>query len=245
MRAVGLSSPTANTKGNDCRPFVFLTGASGKIGIKILKILLELDYGVIAQCSKNEKIITDFLEKNPQYKDFVEILNADFKEDSLKIVVSMKKNNLVCLINSAAVFEKGNLTDFHNLVETIQINDIIPAELTTRFAEKVNKGSVINISDGNIYNFNENYQNYRISKLLLEEITKQSAILYAPKIRVNAIALGMLETDENPSNIAAKQKEILKEEISDKNLAQTIEFLITCENITGQIIYLDNGVHLV
>lgn len=234
MRAVGLSSPTANTK-----RLVFLTGASGKIGIKILKILLELGFGVVAQCSKNEKIIVDFLEKNSKYKNSVEILNIDFEKQVPKF-----NKDIFCLINCAAIFEKGNLKDYNSLLKTIQINDFIPAALTAKFAETIESGNIINISDGNIYRFNENYQNYRISKLILEEITKQSAILFAPKIRVNAIALGMLEKDENPSNMTAKQKEILKEEITEQKIAQVIEFLITCENITGQIIYLDNGVHL-
>lgn len=239
MRAVGLSSPTANIKGNNC-PRVFLTGASGKIGLKILKILLESGFSVIAQCSKNKKIITDFLEKNSQYKNFAEIVIFDFEKD-----IPEFSKNISCLINCAAVFEKGNLENSDNFLKTIEINDIIPAKLSAKFAENRETGNIINISDGNIYKFNKNYQNYRISKLFLEEITKQSALLFAPKIRVNAIALGMLDNFEIPSYAAAKEKEILKDEITEQKIAQVIEFLITCENITGQIIYLDNGVHLV
>jgi NAD(P)-dependent dehydrogenase (short-subunit alcohol dehydrogenase family) len=233
-----LITPIANTKR------IFLTGASGKIGIKILKIFLELGFSVVAHCSKNEAIIADFLKKNPQYKNSVEILKVNFEIDVPEI-----PEDISCLVNCASIFEKGNLENNNHLLKTTMMNAFFPAELTAQFAkiaqnERELFPNVINILDGNVYRFNKNYQNYRISKLLLEELTKQSAILFAPKIRVNAIALGMLEEDENPSNIQAKQKEILTDEISDEKITQVIEFLITCENLTGQIIYLDNGAHL-
>ena len=154
------------------------------------------------------------------------------------------KDNICCLVNCAAMFEKGNLRDTENLLECMQVNDFMPARLSQEYAKVVGKGSVINILDGNIYRFNENYQNYRISKLFLQEITRQSALLFAPDIRVNAIAFGMLEETLNESNSRALQKEILKKKVTDESISSTLEFLLRSENITGQTIYLDNGVHL-
>jgi short-subunit dehydrogenase involved in D-alanine esterification of teichoic acids len=234
--------PTVSTE-----KFVFISGASGKIGIKFLKIFLDLNFCVIAHCNKNESILKNFIVDNPQFKNFVIIFKADFETQLSEIYEVIKKysKNLYALINCAAIFEKGNLKNSDNLFKTIQINDFVPAALISKYAEIVQKGNIINILDGNVYNFNKNHQNYRISKLFLEEITKQSAIFFAPNIRVNAIALGMLEKENTPSNSLAKNKEILNTEISDKNIAKTVEFLINSENLTGQIIYLDNGVHLV
>jgi len=228
------------------KKIIIITGASGKIGIKILKIFLEMDFSVIAHCNKNENILQKFVEKNNQYKNSVIIFKANFNTQLSEIYEIMEKNkeNICGLVNCAAIFEKGNLKNTDNLLKTMQINNFIPLTLNKKYTEIAKKGNIINILDGNIYRFNEKYQNYRISKRFLEEITKESALLFAPEIRVNAIAFGMMEEEKTQSNSLAKSKEILKAEISDKNIAQTIEFLISCDNLTGQIIYLDNGVHL-
>ena len=225
---------------------IIITGASGKIGLKILKIFLEMNFFVIAHFNKNENTLKKYLYENPKFKDCIITLKADFNTQLPKIYEIMQKykEDICGLINCAAIFEKGNLKNTDNLLKTMQINDFAPLALSEKYTEIVKKGNIINILDGNIYNFNENYQNYRISKLFLEEITRQAAILFAPKIRVNAIALGMLENKKTPSNSIAKNKEILKTVILDKNIAQVIEFLVSCENLTGQIIYLDNGIHL-
>jgi NAD(P)-dependent dehydrogenase (short-subunit alcohol dehydrogenase family) len=223
---------------------VMITGASGKIGQKITKIFLDLGFHVIAHYNKNADALAS--RAALQSVSAVEVICADFSSQLSEIyeLIHKYKENLCCLVNCAAIFEKGNLKNTDNLLKTMQINDFAPLALSAKYAEIVKRGNIINILDGNIYRYNENYQNYRISKRFLEEATKDSALIFAPQIRVNAIALGMLEEERTPSNSLAKEKEILKNEISDKNISRSIEFLLSCENLTGQIIYLDNGVHL-
>lgn len=232
---------TKNTKTKTKAKKLLLTGASGKLGIKILEIFLNMDYFVAAQCSDNAKKIKDFLKKNPQFKDKVEILEMDFEVDIPQI-----DKDITCIVNCASIFEEGNFTFPINLMKVSLINAYLPVALTSQFAKNCAKtgGNVINILDGNVYRYNEHYQNYRTSKLILEEITRQSAIIFAPKFRINAIAFGVVDEADTTSCVAAKQKELLPAEISLKNIAQTIDFLLTCDNLTGQIIYLDNGVHL-
>jgi NAD(P)-dependent dehydrogenase (short-subunit alcohol dehydrogenase family) len=244
-----LNLPTKSIEIDDIKmqkKTVILTGASGKIGIKILKIFLDMDFFVIALFNNNEDAIQIFLNTHPVFSNNILLQKADFNSQMPEIYEIMRKyqENIYGLVNCAAIFKKGNLKNTDNLLKTMQINDFAALSLSEKFAETVKKGNIINILDGNIFRFNENYQNYRISKLFLLEATKQTAILFAPKIRVNAIALGMLENEKTQSNSLALKKEILKTEISDKNIAETIKFLWSCENITGQTIFLDNGAHL-
>jgi NAD(P)-dependent dehydrogenase (short-subunit alcohol dehydrogenase family) len=236
-----LNLPTTNTENT-----VILTGASGKIGIRILKILLDSAFSVIALFNKNENVLKVFVDENPNFKEKIILQKIDFNTQVPEIYELMQKykNNISVLINCAAIFEKGNLKSTDNLLKIMQINDFSALSLTEKYAEIVKKGNIINILDGNIFRFNENYQNYRISKLFLLEVTKQSAILFAPEIRVNAIAFGMLEETAAPSNTFALQKEILKNKVSNENIANTLKFLLDSENITGQTIFLDNGAHL-
>ncbi|MCL2844132.1 MAG: SDR family oxidoreductase [Chitinivibrionia bacterium] len=240
-----MSSQTRNIEKNKT---VLITGASGKIGLKLVKIFSDLGFDVIAHYNTNEDIsVRAGLKPVPTFTNRITAIKANFPAQLPEIyeIIDKHKENLCCLVNCAAIFEKGNLKDTDNLQKTMQINGFTPLILSQKYAEIVKKGNIINILDGNIYRFNENYQNYRVSKRFLEETTKESALIFAPQIRVNAVAFGMLEEKANPSNTVAKNKEVLKNEISDKNISRSIEFLLFCENLTGQIIYLDNGVHLV
>jgi NAD(P)-dependent dehydrogenase (short-subunit alcohol dehydrogenase family) len=225
---------------------VIVTGASGKIGIKILEIFLKKNFFVVAHFNENEINLQNFLDKNPNFKEYIFLLKANFNSQLHKIYEIMRKyeENICGLVNCAAIFQKGNLKNVDNLLKIMQINDFAALSLSEKYSEIAKKGNIINVLDGNIFRFNETYQNYRISKLFLLETTKQSAILLAPKIRVNAMALGMLEKNFTPSNTCALQKEILKNEISDENIAKTLDFLWNSQNITGQTIFLDNGAHL-
>jgi len=225
---------------------VILTGASGKIGIKILEIFLKKDFSVVAHFNENENSLQKFINENLNFKENVFLLKTDFRTQLPEIYEFMQKykENLCGLVNCAAIFQKGNLKNVDNLLKTMQINDFAALSLSEKYAEIVKKGNIINVLDGNIFGYNETYQNYRISKLFLLEATRQSALLFAPEIRVNAIALGMLEKEITQSNSRALQKEILKNKILDENIAKTIDFLWNCENITGQTIFLDNGAHL-
>ena len=225
---------------------VIITGASGKIGIKILEIFLKKDFFVIAHFNENENVLLKFLDENQSFKENIFLLKANFHTQLPEIyeIIQKYKENLYGLVNCAAIFQKGNLKNVDNLLETMQINDFAALSLSEKYSEIVNKGNIINILDGNIFRYNKTYQNYRISKLFLLEATRQSALLFAPEIRVNAVALGMLEKEITQSNSRALQKEILKTEISDENIAKTVDFLWNCKNITGQTIFLDNGAHL-
>jgi NAD(P)-dependent dehydrogenase (short-subunit alcohol dehydrogenase family) len=87
------------------------------------------------------------------------------------------------------------------------------------------------------------YQNYRISKLLLEEITRQQALLYAPAIRVNAIAPGaMLPSEGNEAYFATLSEKIPLRSTGDlRSLTDAYSFLIKNHYITGQVLRVDGG----
>jgi len=236
-----LNSPIENTK-----KAVIITGASGKIGLKILKVFLSLDFFVIAQYNTNEEVLNDFLENNPEVQDNVLLTSVDF-HTNIEILASIMRDfqeNICCLINCAAVFKKGNLKNIDSLLEILQVNDLVPLVLTDVYRKIIQKGNIINILDGNVYRFNKNFQNYRFSKRVLQNLTEETALIYAPDIRINGIAFGMLEEEKTQSNTLAKSREILKNEINEQSISSGIQFLLSNENITGQIIYLDNGVHL-
>ena len=101
--------------------------------------------------------------------------------------------NLQILVNNASSFLTGNFADAKNFKDQLAVNALTPLTLSQSFYEQAIPGSsIINITDANAQSINKSYQNYRISKRILTEITRETAISYAPKVRVNAIAPGAI-----------------------------------------------------
>ncbi len=143
---------------------------------------------------------------------------------------------------------KGDLSDIDNLANALNINSFVPLKLSDTFKNKIKKGWIINITDAYIEPLNKNFQNYRISKLLLQELTRQMAFSYAPKIRVNAIAPGpvlqAVGSDVDTFKKVKKETPLKSKELLSTVLA-SYEFLVNTDGITGQTIYADGGRHLV
>ena len=88
---------------------------------------------------------------------------------------------------------------------------------------------------------------YTISKAALAALTKSLAVALAPKIIVNGLALGAIlppaDGNANPDII----KNIpMKRWANANEVEQALLFLLTCPPyITGEIIHVDGGRHLV
>ena len=75
-----------------------------------------------------------------------------------------------------------------------------------------------------------------------------AAVELAPKIRVNAIAPGLILPPENKSNSYLERlaKNIpLQKKGSLDNIARSVIFLLENDYITGQILFNDGGEHLI
>ena len=106
---------------------------------------------------------------------------------------------------------------------------------------------VINIIDAKIKGLNPDYYTYTLSKLSLSGLTKLSALSYAPYLRINGIAPGII--------LPAKNQEFAEFEKSHKNnilgssatiadFYLALDFLTNSKSVTGHISLLDGGAHL-
>ncbi|NLG17772.1 MAG: SDR family oxidoreductase [Fibrobacter sp.] len=228
---------------------VLITGGAKRLGLQFARKALEMGYAVIihyrSTCSKEcLKLL-----KSAAYKDLVYFIKQDLEfsadnliDKSLELPVTLRG-----LVNNASTFSKGNLKNPDNLEEILNINTIAPIRLATRFYELVRKGWIINITDANIKRPNINFQNYRISKLFLEEITHQQAFLFAPSIRVNAIAPGaMLPADsESRQYFNSLSVKIPLARTGDlSSLTDAFAFLVNTPYVTGEVIKVDGGWNL-
>ncbi len=154
------------------------------------------------------------------------------------------------LINNAAIFEPLTLaaTTVEDWNKHLAINLTAPFLLSQAFAQRAEEGArIINILDWRALRPSADHFPYTISKSALAAMTKSLAVALAPKIIVNALALGAIlppaDGNKNPSIIknVPMQRWAQADEVEEALL-----FLLSCPSyITGEIIHVDGGRHLV
>jgi NAD(P)-dependent dehydrogenase (short-subunit alcohol dehydrogenase family) len=155
-----------------------------------------------------------------------------------------------CLINNAAIFESvsfdsSSLEDWN---KHLALNLTAPFILSQAFARQAEDDArIINILDWRALRPGADHFPYTISKSALAAMTKSMAVALAPKIIVNALALGaILPPADGGTNPEIIKNIPLKRWAHENEVEQALLFLLTSPAyITGEIIHVDGGRHLI
>lgn len=156
------------------------------------------------------------------------------------------------LVNSAAIFEPGDIADTTEDLWDRQfaLNLKAPFFLSRSFAAHVGdeqEGLIVNIADWRAIRPGPHYLAYTLTKAGLVTMTRSLALALAPNIRVNAIAPGAILP---PPGKGRDYMEQLAEGIplrhagAPKDVAQAVLFLLKSDFITGEVIFVTGGEHL-
>jgi NAD(P)-dependent dehydrogenase (short-subunit alcohol dehydrogenase family) len=161
---------------------------------------------------------------------------------------------LYALVNSAAVFDRRTMqaTSQGDWARTLALNLTAPFILTQAFATRIAAGSqgrVVNILDWRALRPDGEHFAYSISKAALAAMTRSLALSLAPAVSVNGLALGAILPPEGGQSsphanvlddVPAKRWGALAE------VEEAFLFLLTGPDyVTGEIIHVDGGRHLV
>ena len=159
---------------------------------------------------------------------------------------------LYALINNASIFKSINMqgTSLEDWDQHMMTNLTAPFLLIQNFAEHYSldePGRVINLVDWRALRPGKDHFPYTISKAGLVALTRASALALAPRITVNAIALGAILPPENePENNNILRHVPLQRWSTLDEFTATVLFLLQGPSyITGETIHLDGGRHLV
>ena len=157
---------------------------------------------------------------------------------------------LHALVNSAAIFESLSLetTSLEDWQKHLQINLTTPFLLSQAFARQAPDGArIVNILDWRALRPQADHFPYTISKAALAAMTKSLAAALAPRVIVNGLALGAIL----PPSDGKAQADIIKNVpvgrwAEKEEVEQAILFALTCPAyITGEIVHVDGGRHLI
>jgi NAD(P)-dependent dehydrogenase (short-subunit alcohol dehydrogenase family) len=181
------------------------------------------------------------------------VLQADLSDSSQAESLIPRINRstpLHGLMNSAAIFESLALesTSLEDWERHFAINLTAPFLLSKAFANQApDGGRIVNILDWRALRPGADHFPYTVSKAALASLTKSLAVALAPKIIVNGLALGAILT---PSDRKVRP-DIIKNVpagrwAKEQELEQALLFALTGPAyITGEIIHVDGGRHLV
>lgn len=154
------------------------------------------------------------------------------------------------LINNAAIFESLSFdsSSLEAWNHHIAINLTAPFLLSQAFARQAETGArIVNIVDWRALRPGADHFPYTISKSALAAMTKSMAVALAPKIIVNGLALGaILPPSDGATNPDIIKNIPLKRWAHENEVEQALLFLLTSPAyITGEIIHVDGGRHLI
>lgn len=231
-----------------------VTGASRRIGRALAMALAEEGVNIVAHdrrdleqetarvcdevvgCGAKSWNVSADLEKPEEYETLV--ARAINTAGSLDI-----------LINNASIFQPSTLMDmgFNDLMRHIHVNAWSPLVLSREFSRLAGRGKIINLLDTKIIGYDLAHVAYILSKRMLADLTAMCAREFAPAITVNAVAPGLIlppaGKDENYLNTMSHAVP-LKRHGEPDDIADAALYLLKSDFVTGQVVYVDGGRHL-
>ncbi len=159
----------------------------------------------------------------------------------------------LCLVNNASEFLLDTLAtlDEKTWATHLDINLKAPVFLAKAMATSLPQGAegnIINIVDQRVWKLTPDFFSYTLSKAGLWTATRTMAQALSPRIRVNAIGPGPLfqSVHQTAAEFAAEQSStLLGRGPTPQEISAAINYILATPSLTGQMIALDAGQHLV
>lgn len=242
-------------------PLAVVTGGAHRLGRAFALMLAYEGYAVLLHYHRSAELATKTLNEIKTFGVPAFITQADLSQathiealfslvDALIASPGSKLSHLAVVVNSAAVMPRGDAQTLH-LAEwdaAFDLNLRAPFLCAQQASLRMKQGGlIVNVSDIGAKKAWSRFPSYTVSKAALESLTKVLARSFAPSVRVNAIAPGLVLPSENVSSEEwdrLVQRLPLKRPATTEEVASALEFLLKNEYITGQTIVVDGGYSL-
>ena len=234
---------------------ILITGGAVRIGKSLSLATAREGANLVIQYNRSRIEAETLQAEISTMGRIAEIYQADFssQEECLQFAKWVfSQHQIYAVVNNASIF--SNLSWDNTSIESwnahLAINLTAPYIISREFAlslKEGNKGRIVNLLDWRALRPGPDHLPYTVSKAGLAALTKSLAISLAPNLAVNGIALGAIlpprdggELEDLISDLPIPRWAELKE------VEETLLFLLTGPSyITGEIIHLDGGRHLI
>lgn len=229
-----------------------ITGAARRLGRALALYLASRGYDIVLHCHHSRAEAEALLPCIASFARQGWVLQADLS-DSHQAIPLLEAAHKVCphlniLINNASIyyplhFSETSPTQFDQFY---QLHVKSPFFLIQAFARLCGEGLVVNLTDAQAPR--PDYFAYSLSKQGLTHLTLLAAQALGPRIRVNAIAPGHILppiTGNPESSIPRREAIPLQRKGQIEDVTAALQVLLDNPYMTGQILYVDGGLHLI
>jgi len=234
---------------------VLITGAARRVGRQLSLAVAQAGGDVVIHFEHSQAEAESLCTEIEALGRKAFLLHADLNDPSeveALIPRAGEHGSLFALVNNAAIFEpltwqNSTLEDWNR---HLMVNLTVPFLLSQAFARLLppgKTGRIINLLDWRALRPGADHLPYTISKSALAALTHSLAVALAPGITVNGLALGAVL----PPNGEVAPPNILKNVPAGRwanldEVGQALIFLLDGPAyITGEIIHIDGGRHLI
>ena len=234
---------------------VLITGGALRIGRSLALAIARAGGNIVLHYGKSQKEAESLRGEIEAAGRKAFILQADLA-DPVQVAGLISRAQefapLFALVNNASVFEPIGWEDISleqwNLA--MMVNLTTPFLLSQAFArslEPEGNGRIVNLLDWRALRPGPDHLAYTISKSALAALTHSFAIALAPRITVNGLALGAILPPSNGAPAKVNLEQIPARRWANlEEVGQALIFLLDGPDyITGEIIHVDGGRHLV
>lgn len=236
---------------------VLITGAARRIGRHMALDLAEKGWAVAVHYNTSVDDANDVVAEIEASGGRAAAVQGDLSVSGVPEQIVARSAQalgpLTCLVNNASRFESDEAEtmtqegwDLHH-----NTNLRAPVFLAKAFVEQFPdgaRGNIVNLIDQCVLKLNPTYFSYTASKSALWTVTRTLAQSLAPRIRVNAIGPGpaLPHVRMKEGDFAERTEQtLLQRGTSPEEISSALSFILSAPALTGQMIVLDGGQHLV
>jgi NAD(P)-dependent dehydrogenase (short-subunit alcohol dehydrogenase family) len=249
-----MNEPLANTP--LAGKTVLITGGARRIGRHLALTAARAGANIVVHHAHSPIEAQEVCTQARQWGVNARTLTADLNDlgqVSALISAALCFGPLDIIINNAAIFEPRKLLDttLNDWLKHLNTNLTAPFLISRDFASSLpegKEGRIVNILDWRALRPGPDHFPYTISKAGLAAMTQSMAAALAPRILVNGLAFGaiLLPSDNLEANDEVLQSVPAGRWATLDEVGQALLFLLGGPSyITGEIIHLDGGRHLI
>ena len=238
---------------------ILVTGAARRIGAALVAALASDGWEVVLHYNSRqqeaEALCATLTDKGCKVTAISADLSLADAPDALMAAAS-HSGPVTAVINNASLFsyDCADSVSPELIARHMAVNLSAPALLTKALYQQLPEtmpegmtGCVINMLDAKLFGINPDYFSYTLSKAAAHSLTQISAQAYAPRLRVNAIAPGIVLPSGGQSQAEfekSHKRNLLGQGATIPEIVAAMRLLLSASSMTGEVVILDGGAHL-
>lgn len=233
------------------KPYLLVTGASRRLGASLVAHWLEGGYEVIATYRQENPVVKGLRQQGAHMLP-IDIATEAGVTELVKAVQTLT-GSLRAIVHNASVWHSD--AEFAQspelLATTYALHVFAPYRLNQALLPLLQAQSgptdIVFISDASSDQGKPDKSLYTASKSAMESVMRSQAVAFAPKVKVNAVAPGLLAfhvTDDLAYQQRRLAQTLLGVEPGFKPVIDAIDFLLSNTYTTGTRLVVDGGAQL-